>query len=278
MSKKIIFGISSKHLFVYGMTLLISIGLIFGVYIPDSNWSTICVSIGTGGLTSALVGYFIDLANSIENHQTRKRNIAYVVCNYKRCLTKLLCNFFRVMTEVYEEKDPQHLYKSSIKMIIENLESRVEAYDQSQYTIKTTNNGIEVNPSMLNKHNMAIKLMKLTNNSLEDLFKTIKEITNQDKIVLLKYYTENEIDKLNLISDSILEYETGGIGGIYDYYQILQELLDKQFYQILELKDIENLIFYFQNKKCAIYKKETTFSQFSTLKNFNKLEAIEFFD
>lgn len=275
MSKKIIFGISSKHLFVYGMTLLISIGLIFGVYIPDSNWSTICVSIGTGGLTSALVGYFIDLANSIENHQTRKRNIAYVVWNYKRCLTKLLCSFFRVMTEVYEEKDPQHLYKSSIKMIIENLESRVEAYDQSQYTIKTTNNVIEVNASMLNKHNMAIKLMEHSKPSLLALSKSINDIVNQDKIVLLKYYTEDEIDKLNLISDSILEYETGEI---YNYYQILQELLDKQFYQILELKDIENLTFYFQNKKCAIYKKETTFSQFSTLKNFNKLEAIEFFD
>ena len=179
------------------------------------------------------------------------------------------------MTEVYEEKDPQHLYKSSIKMIIENLESRVEAYDQSQYTIKTTNNVIEVNASMLNKHNMAIKLMEHLKPSLLALSKSINDIVNQDKIVLLKYYTEDEIDKLNLISDSILEYETGEI---YNYYQILQELLDKQFYQILELKDIENLTFYFQNKKCAIYKKETTFSQFSTLKNINELEAIEFFD
>lgn len=275
MSKKIILGISSKHLFVYGITLLISIGLIFGVYIPDCNWSTICVSIGTGGLTSALVGYFIELANSIEEHQTRERNIAYVVWNYKRCLTKLLCNFFRIMTEVYDEKDPQRLYKSSIKRILENLETKVEYFDQSHYTIKTSNNSIELNPSLLNKHDMAIKFMKLTNNSLEDLFKTIKEITNQNKIGLLKYYTEDEIDKLNLIADSILEY---GTGEIYDYYQILQELLDKQFYQIFGLKDIENLIFYFQNKKCAIYKKETIFSQFSTLKNFNKSEAIEFFD
>lgn len=275
MSKRIILGISLKHLFVYGITLLISIGLIFGVYIQDKNWSTICVSIGTGGLTSALVGYFIDLANSIENHQTRKRNIAYVVCNYKRCLTKLLCNFFRIMTEVYDEKDPQRLYKSSIRKILENLETKVESYDKSQYTIKTTNNCIEVNPSMLDKHDTAIKLMKLTNNSLKALFKTIKEITSQNKIGLLKYYTEDEIDKLNLIANSILEYETGEI---YDYYQILKDLLDKQFYQILGFKDVENLIVYFENKKCAIYEKEIVFSQFSTLKNFDKSKSIEFFD
>lgn len=275
MSKKIIWGISSKHLFVYGITLLISIGLIFGVYIQDKNWSTICVSIGTGGLTSALVGYFIDLANSIENHQTRKRNIVYVIWNYKRCLTKLLCNFFRIMTEVYDEKDPQRLYKSSIRKILENLETKVESYDKSQYTIKTTNNCIEVNPSMLDKHDTAIKLMKLTNNSLKALFKTIKEITSQNKIGLLKYYTEDEIDKLNLIANSILEYETGEI---YDYYQILKDLLDKQFYQILGFKDVENLIVYFENKKCAIYEKEIVFSQFSTLKNFGKSKSIEFFD
>lgn len=275
MQDKKILGISLKHFLVYTIILFVSIGFIFCVYIPNEHWSVICVSIGTGGFTSALVGYFIDLANGIEERKTRKRNMVNIVYNYKRCIERLLYSFFRVMTEVYCEKNLDNLYKADFKTLLNNLQPIIENYDNSQYTFSASNNSIVVEPETFRKHEMAMNLMKLNNSNMETLSKSIKDITNQDKMGLLKYYNEDEIDNLQNLASLVLDYK-GEL--ISNYYYIFESLLCKQFYKIIGLRDIEKLTFYFQDKNYAIYNQDKLFSQFTTLKEFDRLKAKDFFD
>ena len=179
------------------------------------------------------------------------------------------------MTEVYCEKNPDNLYKADFKTLLNNLQPIIENYDNSQYTFSANNNSIVVEPETFRKHEMAMNLMKLNNSNLDTLSKSIKDITNQDKMGLLKYYNEDEIDNLQNLASLVLDYK-GEL--ISNYYYIFESLLCKQFYKIIGLRDIEKLTFYFQDKNYAIYNQDKLFSQFTTLKEFDRLKAKDFFD
>ena len=67
-------GVKRTHLKVYFISFIVSIALLFCVFIKNCVFATILFSIGASGVASSLVGYFVDLANTLENRKTREKD------------------------------------------------------------------------------------------------------------------------------------------------------------------------------------------------------------
>lgn len=261
------------HFYVYLITFIVSLGLIFCVFIGNEHLSSIFVSLGTGGVTSCMVGYFVDLANSLHNKNIRDRNLSNIISNHKIALERMLYCFFRVMLEVYKENDSGELYKSSIKDIKNNLNKKFEKYDNECFI--TQNGSSIVLHDLYTKHQIAIQIMKMADNKLLYLSKAIDAIIKQDKYGLLNYYDENEIDYLTNITNYILPESEGQLS---DYFSIFETLIDNNFCKILNINDIENYNFYYKDKKCVIHtSKGKIFSAFERFKDFKSSEAKDIF-
>ena len=187
-----ILGVKRTNFIVYLSIFVISLALIFFVFIPNEKAQTIFVSIGASGLASALVGYFVDFANVSNNSKIRERVLHEACFYYKLSIERILSSSFRMMINIYDEKPSENLYKTTIKEYREAIEDKFSKYDERQYTIEKQSGILSLNELELHKN--AENCMKNCDSSINSLSFVLSNLFNQDLFGLLNYFNQNEID------------------------------------------------------------------------------------
>ena len=123
----------SSHVFIYIITLIVSIILLLCVFIEDKNLSTVLVSIGAGGFASSLLGIIIEISNSKKIKYLRKTNLETILHSYLSAISSFLSCSFQIIINVFEKVPNNATYKITIKEFINVIEINFPAFDQAKY-------------------------------------------------------------------------------------------------------------------------------------------------
>lgn len=106
ISNKQIIGISRNHFWIYLVFLIISLVLIVPYFI-DSQLiiSSVLMSIGAGGVSAVLLGYFIELGSNLENLLNMKRSWTCAIYDIYVSLWMIIgCHPFQYMKSIVNGK------------------------------------------------------------------------------------------------------------------------------------------------------------------------------
>lgn len=246
MQNNNILGISKRHFTVYIITFLISIGLIFCVFVPDENWSMICVSIGTGGVTSALVGYFIDLANRQQTLDIRSKSLAEFVIQYKQYIQQFMFDVFFILVFHYNELEKTKCYSISLNNFKEKFPLKFEKFEFEAFEFVRDKNSIKTNEEKHYKYLCSKNVLQNTRFRILNIAACIEKIIAQDLYNLTDYFDQDEI---KLMTTIYMYINNTGFNNFEDYFYVFNLLTDKSFTKILGLYPIDNIKYYYEYEK-----------------------------
>lgn len=245
--KNTILKVPNWHFYVYLITFIVSFGLIFCIFIDNESLSSIFVSLGTGGITSCIVGYFVDLANNIENKKTKEINLQSIKASYMLAIEKYIKNSFLIM-KIYEKYDNANLYTFKISNFKANLYDTFVSYDGKRFVYSNDGHIISKWDEYAN-HKNALEYANIAKSYINKFRNAIEYLLKQDEFVLLKYYSQDEINMFKIIQEELDE----NITCLEMFYYIFDVLADKRLLKVLNITNLLNYDFYISNHLSGIY-------------------------
>ncbi len=256
----------SSHVFIYIITLIVSIILLLCVFIEDKNLSTVLVSIGAGGFASSLLGIIIEISNSKKIKYLRKTNLETILHSYLSAISSFLSCSFQIIINVFEKVPNNATYKITIKEFINVIEINFPAFDQAKY-LHSKGELVYIDKSQED----ALTILTVFNRSLKHFATENLKLTSQDMVGLLSLYNEHEIRSLKYWYDILI----GPCYTLEEYYYLFEGLTEESLYKILGIKNINDFTFYYENKKYALVNDKEILCQNRTSRP-NFIDAISF--
>lgn len=241
---KAIWGVPSLHFMIYIILFGLSLVFMSCIFIPCETWRSLLSSIGTGLFVTSLVGYFIDLSNNRLNKENIKRIREYqlkdIEAFFKHYIERFINMSFRIVTEVYEDYDKNKFYKFYIKDFKKNIKILFDKYDFNRCG----------NTNWKGLKSCALgNYMETARKPTAPLKRLIDKLIKKDYFSLLNYYSNDEIESL----ESISNYFESLLGNnLEDFYQDFETITDKMP-KILGIENFDNYVFYFNERQSGLF-------------------------
>lgn len=228
-------GVDRRNFIVYFITFIVSVVLIGLSFINPSLYGwTLCSSLGTGGLGSVLVAYFIDLsANKREKDILNK-----YVKNLKISLVRGYCDILNTLQEISKKR----LYKEKINMseaLGERFEFMLRDF-QDKYPMYKDNKLINLSFD----EDKFVKGLKFSCRMGKLQIDILDICNHRFEFVNYGFFEEREIDSLRM-----MQIQLNNIQECERAYEVISCILEFYAWNLTKLKLTDYFLEYNKSRK-----------------------------
>lgn len=233
-----IFGVTRKHFFLYGITMLVGIilSIICLCCATDNHIWSYLIGLSSGLVVTTLFAYFIDMINVKNFKQERFIKRKYYTEFTYHSIDRTLQNFFNLKRKLYKidtnEIDDATYTIYSLFEIINDIKGY---FDKYFYPFKP----LEIESS--EKKKQVLTSIAQFSWPIEDLAIRLSQITNDKNLLIINdVFNEEELISLDYLEKTCNEFlsyaNTLDINYLYSYFGILSDAIIKTISLIDEFK------------------------------------------